>query len=79
MISLVIEFFLIIRIIFLIFYFKHYVFNKKVNTSRPTKNEFLQKFKFALQTEKYLSKEHTKSVLYNAYKIVFGICTMLSN
>ena len=63
----------------LIFHLKQYIFNKKVNTSKPEKNDFLYKFKFILQVEKYLSNQNRKCIPYDAYKKAFGHCVLLFN
>lgn len=58
---------------FLIFYMKYYIFAKKLNESIPTVNEFLYKFKFHINVEKYIlgNRMYRKGLTLEDYKSAF--------
>ena len=63
---------------FLIFHLKYYIFNKKVNECIPKVDEFLNKFKFALQVEKSFSQGNSKrNVSFKSLERAFSFCGWL--
>ena len=64
---------------FLIFHLKYYIFHKKLDSSVPTLNEFLHKFKFLLKIENTISNnESTCNKITSAeFESAFSNCPFL--
>lgn len=62
---------------FLIFHIKYYIFQKKLQNDSLIVDEFVYKFKFALEVESHLSTYNRGHFLYSMLKSVFSECKML--
>ena len=63
---------------FLIFHLKFYLFNKKLSFELPNLNEFLYKFKFAIQVEKKIGDSRVcNTITYESLHSAFRNCLFL--
>ena len=62
---------------FLIYHLKYYIFCKKLDLKDPSLNDFLNKFKYALSVEEFISKTSKPLFTNNELRLAFHNCDWL--